>query len=467
MQVDAHMITLTAPNGSQLHLDETGILSVRGADAADVGFRACLQLVTGEQAVAEGAASVIDRLGTTPTFLQLTRPNNTPVWINTAAILILSSAIDVKGRACIYFMRGLQGVAEEPNFIAGQLEDELPFVQLTRPNNTPVWINAAEITRMRPPTDVDIPPGTIVRAVLEVGSRRQAVQEDVATIRSIRRIVDARRDAARGRVPQEVAQPAEIHSTLEQSEHVVILVHGIRDYALWQDAIRKVLKDEVTVESTNYGRFDLFRFLVPISYFRNNAIRSVWKQIRDVKKQYPNAKYSFVAHSFGTYILAQILSQEFDFAAYRIIFCGSVVKYNFRFEQIAERFATPILNEVGARDVWPAIAESVTWGYGSAGTYGFRRPRVRDRWHPGAGHGYFLDPKFCRKYWIPFFKDGTIVEGAKNPEDPPVWLKTLSVIRLKYVLLGVALAVLIPVYLFRPASPQGSVTGDVTLGSPR
>jgi hypothetical protein len=241
------------------------------------------------------------------------------------------------------------------------------------------------------------------------------------------------------------------------TQHVVILVHGIRDYALWQDAIRKVLKDQFTVESTNYGRFDLFRFLVPIRYFRERAIESVWNQIRDVKKQYPSAKFSFVAHSFGTYILAQILSREFDFAAYRVIFCGSVIKYNFPFEQFADRFATPILNEVGARDVWPAIAESVTWGYGSAGTYGFRRPRVRDRWHPGARHGYFLDPEFCRKYWIPFLKDGTITEAATNPEVPPVWLKSLSVIRLKYVLLAVLAAILVAFVLRINWSPPAPI----------
>jgi hypothetical protein len=220
-----------------------------------------------------------------------------------------------------------------------------------------------------------------------------------------------------------------------QDAHVIILVHGIRDYALWQDRIRNVLKEHFTVESTNYGRFDLLRFLVPLSHFRNKAIESVWDQIRDVKKQYPDAKFSFVAHSFGTYILAQILSREFDFSAHQVVFCGSVVKYNFPFEQIADRFTTPILNEVGAKDVWPAIAESLTWGYGSAGTYGFRRPRVRDRWHSGARHGYFLNPEFCKEYWCPFFKEGVIVDGADDPEVPAVWLKALSVIRLKYVLL--------------------------------
>ena len=217
--------------------------------------------------------------------------------------------------------------------------------------------------------------------------------------------------------------------------HVIILVHGIRDYALWQERIRRVLAEEFIVESTNYGRFDLFRFLVPGNYFRNWAIESVWNQIRDVKKEYPNAKFSFIAHSFGTYIVAHILKRDFDFTAFRIVFCGSVVKRNYPFEQISERFASPIVNDVGTKDIWPAIAESLTWGYGSAGTFGFHRPRVHDRWHTGARHGYFLSPGFCREFWVPFFKDGTIVDGTADPEEPSIWLQTISVIRLKYILI--------------------------------
>jgi hypothetical protein len=51
-------------------------------------------------------------------------------------------------------------------------------------------------------------------------------------------------------------------------------------------------------------------------------------------------------------------------------------------------------------------------------------------------HGYFLTPDFCRQYWIPFFADGTIVRGATSPEEPSFWLNTLSVIRLKYLLVA-------------------------------
>lgn len=41
-------------------------------------------------------------------------------------------------------------------------------------------------------------------------------------------------------------------------DQVVILVHGIRDFALWQTTIRSTLEQEgFKTEATNYGRFNL------------------------------------------------------------------------------------------------------------------------------------------------------------------------------------------------------------------
>jgi hypothetical protein len=102
----------------------------------------------------------------------------------------------------------------------------------------------------------------------------------------------------------------------------------------------------------------------------------------------------------------------------------------------------PIINEVGTRDIWPAMAESVTTGYGSAGTYGFNRPLVRDRWHNGAAHGFFLDANFCRKFWVPYLSDGKIVAGAFAPERPRLWIRLLSVFKAKYVLAAAILTFL-------------------------
>jgi hypothetical protein len=232
----------------------------------------------------------------------------------------------------------------------------------------------------------------------------------------------------------------EDHSTdAKVAQDVVVLVHGIRDFALWQASIRATLeRDGFAVEPTNYGRFNLVKFLAPIPFFRRWAIGEVWEQIRIVKQRHPGARLSLIAHSFGTYVVAHLIRRNFDLGAHRIIFCGSVVSYRFRFQDYQGRFEGDILNDVGTQDIWPALAQSVTWGYGSAGTYGFRRPLVHDRWHNGAGHGYFLRPEFCTKFWVPYLKSGTIVDGDHDPESPPLWLRVVSILKIKYLLLGLA-----------------------------
>lgn len=221
---------------------------------------------------------------------------------------------------------------------------------------------------------------------------------------------------------------------------VVVLVHGIRTYAPWVAMVRAQLEGSgIVVQPTNYGRLDAVRFLWGS---RRKTIDAVWESVRDVVQMYPNAKISFLAHSFGTYIVAALLRREFDFKAHRVIFCGSVVRYRFPFNQFSDRFTPPLVNETSARDPWPVLAECSSWGYGSAGTYGFRVPRVRDRWHRGFGHSQFLTEEFCKKFWVPFFKSGTIVEGDLYDETPPFWIRFISGGWLKYVFLSVILLVI-------------------------
>ena len=233
-------------------------------------------------------------------------------------------------------------------------------------------------------------------------------------------------------------QPPELidkRSVDEQVKHAIILVHGIRTYAPWQNTLRAELEAQGTkVELTNYGYFDLLRFWLPIRRIRSSAINRVWISIRDVRALYPYAKISFLAHSFGTYIVASILRREFDFRAHKIVFCGSVVRYDFPFHEIADRFTSPIINEVGSKDYLPALAESVTWGYGSAGTYGFRSPRIRDRWH-NASHSEFLTEAFCKRFWVPFFADGTIVEADREFKAPPFYIRFLSKFKVRNVII--------------------------------
>lgn len=218
---------------------------------------------------------------------------------------------------------------------------------------------------------------------------------------------------------------------------VVVLVHGIRTYASWMNQIAPSLEAAgFAVERTNYGRLDLFRFLIPIPWLRKYAIRHVQTDVRTIRKKHPEpAQISFIAHSFGTFIVAEILKDGFDFKAHRIVFCGSIVHRRFPFEQIMERFEDPVVNDVGAKDVLPALAESVTWGYSSSGTHGFNRPNVQDRLHDDLVHSDFLRPEFCKRYWIPFLKNGTIVETCVSTIRRPWWHRLLFFLPIKYVMI--------------------------------
>jgi hypothetical protein len=234
-----------------------------------------------------------------------------------------------------------------------------------------------------------------------------------------------------------------------EQRHLVILIHGIRDIARWQSEIRDTLeKHGLAVELTNYGRMNLVEFLIPfLSYFRRRARDKVWTQIRHAQSLHPNSRTSIIAHSFGTYVIAELLEKVFDIRFDKVIFCGSVVRYNLPLEQFGARYNNKIINEVGTADQWPAVAESLTTGYGSAGTYGFHRPGVIDRFFNGARHGYFLSSAFCEKYWVPYLVSGEIVKGARSPENPPLWVRLISIVKIKYVVLVILLLWMITMVL--------------------
>ena len=116
---------------------------------------------------------------------------------------------------------------------------------------------------------------------------------------------------------------------------------------------------------------------------------------------------------------------------------------------------------------------SVTTGYGDTGTYGFRHPKVTDRWFTGYAHSDFLTADFCGKYWVPFFKDGkkgldeidkkhpektrtkdstgadeplpfwrrcwlVVLAIFKKNESLPFWVYWLAIFKIKYVVLFLA-----------------------------
>jgi hypothetical protein len=86
----------------------------------------------------------------------------------------------------IYSMPPSVLVTTEPAAsVAARIPAGPKIVRLTRPDGTPVWINAQYVTQVRAPLWTENPPPHSVHAVLMVGPLHHAVIEDVPTVHAL------------------------------------------------------------------------------------------------------------------------------------------------------------------------------------------------------------------------------------------------------------------------------------------
>jgi pimeloyl-ACP methyl ester carboxylesterase len=115
---------------------------------------------------------------------------------------------------------------------------------------------------------------------------------------------------------------------------VVFVVHGIRDNGFWTKRIARRVKSNArqanrncrTITST-YGYFPMGPFLLP--WMRRAKVEWLLDQYVTAKALYPAARFNFIGHSNGTYLLAKSLdlcrAVRFD----NVVFAGSVVRTKF------------------------------------------------------------------------------------------------------------------------------------------
>ena len=87
--------------------------------------------------------------------------------------------------------------------------------------------------------------------------------------------------------------------------------------------------------------------------------------------KYPNAKTLIIAHSFGTWAIAEAIKTLFnEFRIDYLILLGSVIKRGFRWD----KYPIKVFNFIGKKDT--VVLYSVLWGTGWSGRYGFKKDIV-------------------------------------------------------------------------------------------
>lgn len=221
--------------------------------------------------------------------------------------------------------------------------------------------------------------------------------------------------------------------------HIIVLLHGIRTNAEWQGlAVDAFSPYCLKVIPVKYGFFDVISFWFPITpFFRGMPIRRVEDELKSVIADYSNVHVSVVAHSFGTYIISRVLKRNFNIRLFRLLMCGSIIPLRYDWRRLPNKPRGGLMNDIGTKDRLPILAETLTWGYGASGTYGFGTAEVDENYHD-FGHSGFFSKDHVNSYWVPFLFHGTYVKSPINVtrNQPGYGWELLRLLKIKYVAIG-------------------------------
>lgn len=207
---------------------------------------------------------------------------------------------------------------------------------------------------------------------------------------------------------------------------VVVLVHGIQTDGSWQKLVSNELSDIKNLNVVEAG-YECVTVAQLVSPFRSTPVQKVTDEIRDVKRREPHARLMVIAHSFGSYIISEILKKNSDISFEKIIFCGSIVPRNYHWSRYAPRMEQgSIINDVGTKDIYPIVATCSSFGYGASGSRGFQNGLVLDRYFPYK-HSTFFDKKrkHIKRFWRPFIESGKVRKSLWDVRKPKTELPLL------------------------------------------
>jgi hypothetical protein len=274
----------------------------------------------------------------------------------------------------------------------------------------------------------------------------------------------------------------------EQIDHVVFIIHGIRDNGFWTKRVAREIKaagrDEgvaIRAPSPSYGFFSIWDFINP--WGREEATYWFLERYAEAKRLWPGAKVSFVGHSNGTFLAARALTICPMVHFERVAFAGSVVRTDYRWanELTVEkgkprcrrgRVTDKVLNIVATHDVVVSMLPGAfqqmglyPLGIGGAGSAGFccppsgaAGPKVHNFRYVSGGHGAGVDEPMWHDL-ARFIVCGTLpkhcLEGER-PSDRKAWQKALMLFSV-WITFAVATAVIWVVQWFMTTGLSGSL----------
>jgi pimeloyl-ACP methyl ester carboxylesterase len=230
----------------------------------------------------------------------------------------------------------------------------------------------------------------------------------------------------------------------ESVTRVAFVIHGIRDAGYWTHKIARRIKQRQAGQLTNwatetssYGYFPMLPFMFP--WYRREKVEWLMDQYTEALAKYPNATFSYVGHSNGTYLLAKALELYPCCSVDNVVFAGSVVRSAYAWEHLLDSKpprVSAVLNFVATGDYvvafFPKFFELFgLQDLGSAGHDGFSiaktHPKVYEITYVKGGHGAAIEEPLWDSI-ADFVGTGVLAptQADRVHHSQTLWIKTIG-----------------------------------------
>lgn len=194
------------------------------------------------------------------------------------------------------------------------------------------------------------------------------------------------------------ARPAgPVRQTPQRRNPVVIVLHGIRaSNETWAEQVCKQIQQRAPnalAVAPTYGYFPMLDFALP--WLRARKARALQMQYCDELVRNPRARFCFVGHSNGTYMLGRSLLKLAGMRFDRIALAASVLPRDYQWSTLFDRTQVrEVSNHRASRDVPVGVVCNLlrslgTTDVGTAGFHGFLggREEIKEVYYYDGGHG--------------------------------------------------------------------------------
>ncbi|MEJ1966428.1 MAG: alpha/beta fold hydrolase [Gammaproteobacteria bacterium] len=150
---------------------------------------------------------------------------------------------------------------------------------------------------------------------------------------------------------------------------VVVLLHGIRTRGVWQKQLTPTLSAAGFLpHPLDYGNFGAGALVAP--WARRRQVEWLHNELDKIAESTRSERVSVIAHSFGTYMVGEVLRKYPQHRFDKLILTGSILPTDYPWaEKLDDWQVSFVHNEHGSLDPWPNRARMLP----SAGASGVHR----------------------------------------------------------------------------------------------